>query len=135
MATNIFQTKSVLYFTTSFYVAAGANHFFNPDFYTTMMPSWFIQKELLNYVSGVFEIVFGVFLLFPEYRKWGVWGILGLLMSFWTIHISHLFEPPVVNVNGTIKDFTQKPLYYFLYFRILLHCFLIWWAWQLRKIR
>ena len=135
MATNIFQSKFFLYFTAVFYAVMGINHFINPDFYVAMMPSWFIQKPFLNYASGALEIIFGLMLIPSKYRHIGVWGIFGLLMSFWSIHISHLFEPPVMNVGGDVVDFSQKPTYYGLYGRLLFHFVFFWWILKVKKIR
>jgi uncharacterized membrane protein len=47
-----------------------------------MMPSWFVEKHLLNALAGIAEIVCAFALLVPKLRNWGVYGIIILLISF-----------------------------------------------------
>ncbi|MFN3315448.1 MAG: hypothetical protein ACK40K_01465 [Raineya sp.] len=132
---SFFRSRLSLYIQAFFYAFAGLYHFLNPDFYVAIMPTWFPEKNLLNSLSGLLEILSAVGLLIPRTRKLAVYTIIFLLNSFFTVHISHFFEPPVLDFGNFKIDFSQKPTYYGLYVRFLLHFFLIWWAWQLRKIR
>ena len=122
-----------LYFTAFFYLFAGLYHFINPDFYIKMMPSWFAEKYLLNALAGITEIILALALLIPKLRNWGVYGIVTLLISFFSVHINHFFEPPLLQLGNYQVDFSQTPIYYGLFLRLSLHFFLLWWIWQLRK--
>ena len=58
------RTKRVLlWLMAGFYVVAGFNHLMNPDFYLAIMPPGLPNPEWLNVISGLAEIVLGVFLL------------------------------------------------------------------------
>lgn len=69
------------------YIAAGINHFWHPRFYRQLMPTYLPAPQLLNYVSGVLEIVLGVLLLAKATRPLAAWGIAILLLLFMTVHI------------------------------------------------
>lgn len=132
---TFFVSRAWLYFQVFFYAFAGLYHFLNPDFYIKIMPAWFPEKYLLNVLSGLAEVVLAIGVLFASTRKWAIYGLILLLMSFFAVHIGHLFEPPVLDLGNLKIDFTQKPIYYGLYLRLLLHCFLIWWLWQLARAK
>jgi len=70
-----------------FYVFAGANHFINPQFYLPLIPQYFLYPELINIVSGVVEILFGIGLLIPRTRFWSAWGIVLMLIAFIPSHV------------------------------------------------
>jgi uncharacterized membrane protein len=60
----------LLYVMAAFYVFAGYNHLVNPEFYLAIMPPNLPEPELLNLLSGLAEIVLGVFLLDHEHVLW-----------------------------------------------------------------
>jgi uncharacterized membrane protein len=64
-----------------FYVAAGFNHLVNPDFYLRIMPPGLPDPEWLNLLSGLAEIVLGVYVLEPRVRALAAWGIIALLVA------------------------------------------------------
>lgn len=65
----------------SLYVLAGLNHFWNPEFYLKMMPSYLPWHENLNYLSGLAEVLLGILLFFPLTRTWAAWGVIALLIA------------------------------------------------------
>ena len=76
------RTKRVLlWLMAGFYVVAGFNHLMNPDFYLAIMPPGLPSPEWLNVISGLAEIVLGVFLLEPRVRALAAWGIIALLIA------------------------------------------------------
>ena len=130
---SILASKISLYSAALIYFLAGAYHFINPKVYLKIMPAWFPAKEWLNWLSGLAEIVLAVGLLFPQTRTLAAYGLVALLVSFFAVHVGHLFEPPVIKLSRTSAvDFTRKPTYYGLFVRLALQFFLIYWAWQLR---
>jgi uncharacterized membrane protein len=64
-----------------FFIAAGINHFVNPDIYLSMMPPYLPWHEFLNYASGAAEVIGGVAVLFPASRIWGGWLLLAVLVA------------------------------------------------------
>ena len=63
------------------YIFAGYNHLANPAFYLAIMPPDLPNPEWLNVISGLAEIVLGVFLLEPRTRIYAAWGIIALLIA------------------------------------------------------
>ena len=109
-----------LYFQAIVYVILGINHFVNPNFYLVIMPKWLPLHNFLHLSSGVFEIIFGLALLYPPTRNYGAYGLVILLALFFLVHADHLVNPP-------------KIAYPLIIFRFLLQFVLIAWAWSLVK--
>jgi len=82
------RTKRVLlWLMAGFYVVAGFNHLMNPDFYLAIMPPGLPNPEWLNVISGLAEIVLGVFLLEPRVRALAAWGIIALLIAIFPANV------------------------------------------------
>ena len=86
-------TKRVFcYLLCLFMTVAGVNHFVNPALYVALIPPFLPAPEFLNYASGVAEIVFGLGLLWPRYRRWAAWGIVATLIAVYPANIYHAVE-------------------------------------------
>ncbi len=82
------RSKTVLlYLMAAFYIFGGYNHLANPEFYLAIMPPNLPEPELLNVVSGLAEIVLGVFLLDPRTRSLAAWGIIALLVAVFPANV------------------------------------------------
>lgn len=103
----------------AFYTAAGANHFVNPRMYERIIPPFLRFKRLINYVSGVAEIVLGVLLL-TGFRPLAAWGIIVLLVLVFPANVYHLMQ------RGAGMKIPQ----WMLWLRLPLQAVLIWWAYQ-----
>jgi uncharacterized membrane protein len=112
-----------LYLMAAFYAGGGINHFINPKFYLSIMPKFFPAQNLLNQVSGVAEIVLAIGLIFVSTRQISAYLIIAMLISFFAVHIPHLFSPPKMAQGRE----------WFLYVRIVLQFVLIYWAWLVSK--
>lgn len=73
--------RVLLYTMAAFYVLAGMNHLVNPDFYVALIPPGLPEPEWLNLISGLAEIVLGVFVLEPRTRALAAWGLIALLIA------------------------------------------------------
>jgi len=69
------------YLLAAFFVAAGANHFLNPELYLSMMPPWLPAPEALNLISGAAEIAGGIGMLIPRLRRASAIGLILLLLA------------------------------------------------------
>ena len=105
------------------YVAAGINHFLNPEIYLGIMPPFLPQPLLLVYISGVGEILLGLLLLLPVTRPLAAWGIILLLIAVFPANIQ-------MAVNYL---HTQHPSLWIALLRLPLHGVLIWWAWKFTR--
>ncbi|WP_345955072.1 DoxX family protein [Mucilaginibacter sp. PAMB04168] len=77
------------------YIAAGINHFVHPDGYLKIIPDYLPYPNQLNYISGGFEIFFGLLLVLPTTRNYGVSGLIMMLALFMPVHITMLHQAPV----------------------------------------
>jgi uncharacterized membrane protein len=73
--------RGLLYLMAFLYVLAGFNHLVNPAFYAAIIPPGLPSPEWLSLLSGLAEIVLGVFLLEPRARPFAAWGIVALLIA------------------------------------------------------
>ena len=74
-------SKISIYIMSLFYINIGVKHFIDPNWFLHIMPPYlmFIGLELV-YISGFFEILLGVMLIFKKYRKMELFILLNLLM-------------------------------------------------------
>jgi uncharacterized membrane protein len=64
-----------------FYVIAGSLHFVRPEPYIRIMPPYLPWHGQLVAISGLFEILGGLGLLFPPSRRMAAWGLVALLVA------------------------------------------------------
>jgi len=74
------------------FILAGANHFISPEFYLRMMPPVLPKHELLNYVSGIAEMVLGLMLMYPQTKRLAAWGLITLLIAVFPANIYMAME-------------------------------------------
>jgi uncharacterized membrane protein len=60
---------------------AGFMHLMQPAFFVGIIPPELPSPEWLNVISGLAEIVLGVYLLEPRTRVYAAWGIIALLIA------------------------------------------------------
>tara|TARA_R110002111_G_scaffold217632_1_gene279967 strand:- start:122 stop:490 length:369 start_codon:yes stop_codon:yes gene_type:complete len=102
-----------------FFVAAGINHFRNPNFYAPMMPPYLPATKALIYISGFFEILGGIGVALPSLGKAAGWGLIALLIAVIPAHIHMLMNP---------ESFDTVP-FWVLIVRMPMQAVLIAWVW------
>ena len=70
-----------------FYTIVGIKHFINPEFFLSIVPPYLPYHLELVYISGFFEILFGIMILFPRYRFYGSIGLILLLLAVFPANI------------------------------------------------
>ncbi len=63
------------------YIGIGFQHLMSPQMFVAIIPPDLPNPEWLNVLSGLAEIVLGVFLLEPRTRVLAAWGIIALLIA------------------------------------------------------
>ena len=82
------RTKTILlYVMAAIYMYIGFDHLLNPDFYVRIIPPSLPFPEVLNVISGLSEIVLGVFLLERRVRPFAAWGIIALLVAVFPANV------------------------------------------------
>ena len=100
------------------FINIGIDHFVNPDFYRNIMPAYLPMHTEAIYISGFFEILGGVAILFPKLRSMAGWGLVLLLIVVFPVNIHMAANPNL---------FPDIPLS-FLYIRLVLQFIIIYWT-------
>ena len=83
--------KSVTIYTFSlFYLVVGIKHFTDVNFFVSIMPPYIPFHEFFIYLSGFFEILFGLLLIFKKTRKFAGIGLIYLLVFVFPANV-HLY--------------------------------------------
>lgn len=104
-------------------IAAGANHFFNPRFYTQIMPPYLPFPLELVWLSGLLEIAGGALLLFPATRSVGAWTLIATFV---------LVFPANLHMALNSGSYSSIPAWV-LWMRLPLQAALIWWAYSFTR--
>ena len=72
-------TKVLIYVYVLFFVGAGLNHFLNPQFYDTIVPSFIPFPRVVHQFTGILEIIIPLLLL-TKYRKEAALAMIVLLV-------------------------------------------------------
>ncbi|MEO7211536.1 DoxX family membrane protein [Mucilaginibacter sp.] len=110
-----------------FYFLAGCNHFYNPQSYYHIIPSYLPYPIALNILAGIFEILFALMLIFQRTRRLAAYGIILMLLAFLPVHIKMVIDAPVI--LGTLK----VSLLVAWIRLVILQPLLILWAWWHRE--
>lgn len=112
-----------------FYIAAGTNHFVNPQFYIPLIPPYFSDPFLMNWLSGVAEILLGLGLFYKPTRKLAAYGLIVLLFALIPAHVY------MIQIGGTTGvDASLNVPEWIAWIRLFPFQFLLmWWAWSARK--
>ncbi len=78
--------KITLYLMSFFYINVGVDHFINPQYFMSIMPPFIPLHIELVYLSGAFEILFGIGLL-TRFKKYAAWGLILLLFAVFPANI------------------------------------------------
>jgi len=76
-----------IYIMSLLYVLVGIKHFLDPNFFLKIMPEYLNYHLELVYLSGFFEILFGILLIFKKTRFIGAWGVFILLICVFPANI------------------------------------------------
>lgn len=115
--------KIVLIGLAAFFINVGIDHFVNPDFYLSIMPPAFPLHIEAVYISGVFEILGGIGVLIPKFRRFSGWGLVALLLAVYPANIYMAISP------DTFPDIPVSALY----FRLVLQFIFFYWAYSVTR--
>ncbi len=118
--------KSILIVISSiFYTITGIKHFVEPDYFLSIIPPYLPFHIELVYISGFFEILFGLMILFPKYRYYGSIGLIFLLIAVFPANIYLAQSKEAQEAIGTSQQIAI--------WRLPIQGILIWIAYWIRK--
>ena len=97
-----------------FYINVGIKHFTDPYWFLYIIPPLlgFIGLELI-YISGVFEILFGIMLLIPKTRKLASYGLILLLIAVYpaNLYLAFYEEPQkLIGISAFAASWVRLPI-------------------------
>ena len=69
------------------YIIIGIKHFVDVEYFVSIVPNYISWKKEAVFISGFFEILLGILLLFHKTRKLAAWGIIMLLIAVFPANI------------------------------------------------
>ena len=84
--------KPLLYLLSVQLCLTGFLHLINPGFFVAIIPPELPNPEWLNLISGLIEIVLGVYLLEPKTRVMAAWGTIALLIAVYPANVYMMLE-------------------------------------------
>ena len=124
MAINL--KKPATFLLGAFFIVAGINHFVMPEFYYPLIPDYFPFPVLINYLSGIVEILLGIGLFVNRIRYYAALGIVILMVLFIPSHVHFIV------IGSCVEDgLCVHPAIGWLRL-VVIHPLLILWAWWCR---
>ena len=111
-----------IYFFGPAYIYIGVRHFTEPNFFLSIMPNYMSFHLEFVYLSGFFEILFGLMLLFEKYRVLAAKGLILLLIAVFPANI-YLAQS---SLALSMLDITQETAIIRLPFQVLFILFAYW---------
>ena len=96
-----------------FYIWAGIQHFIDPAWFVKIMPPYLPFHYEAVYLSGFFEILFGLMLLLPMTRYLAAWGLILLLIAVYPANIYLAFnETPqkALEISAFAASWVRLPI-------------------------
>lgn len=116
--------KILVFLLAAFMIFTGINHFIKPEMYNPFIPD-FLPKLWVNYLSGALEIVLGLGLFLPAYRKSAALAVLFLMLAFLPLHILDVFqENPAI--GSKLAAYIRLPIQF-------IFIAWPWWIWKKSK--
>lgn len=97
-------------------------HLLSPDFFVAIVPKGLPNPEWLNVLSGLAEIVIGVYLLEPRTRVLAAWGAIALAIAVFPANVNMLIEnigPEGPGSGSPVGNWIRLPF----------QALFIFWAW------
>ena len=122
--------KISLYIMSIFYINVGVKHFTEPEWFLYIIPPYLSSIGLeLVYISGFFEIILGLLLLFKKYRTIASYGIILLLIAVYPANIYlALNELPQqqIGISAFAASWIRLPIQFILIGLAYLHSIKDW---------
>jgi uncharacterized membrane protein len=109
-----------LYVMALLYILAGINHFRKPEIYYKIIPPFLTNKKFINELTGLLEIMLGVYLFIPIFSNLAAISIMILLVLIFPANIYMLIDE---KANLGIPK-------WILILRLPIQLLLILWAYQ-----
>ena len=97
-----------------FYINVGIKHFTDPYWFLHIIPPFLERVGLeLVYISGFFEILFGLMLIIPKTRKLASYGLILLLIAVYpaNLYLAFYEEPQkLIGISAFAASWVRLPI-------------------------
>lgn len=97
-----------------FYVNVGIKHFIDPNWFLFIIPPYLSSIGIeIVYLSGFFEVILGILLLIPKYRKFAAYSLIILLIAVYPANIYLAFnkEPQeLLHITAFMASWVRLPI-------------------------
>lgn len=107
-------------------IAIGITHFTSPEGFVKIVPSYLPAPLLLVHVSGFFEILGGLGLLWPRVQTRAAWGLIALYVAVFPANVNMAIHHIQLDDRMPVPDAA-------LWLRLPLQLVLIAWAYWFTK--
>ena len=115
-----------------FYAGVGIAHFIKPQIFLNIMPPYLPFHLELVFISGFFEVLFGILLLLKKYRVFAGYGLILLLIAVFPANF-YLFQSELAReAYGAI---TQQQAFIRMLFQPLLIITAYWFTIEYKDFR
>ena len=110
--------KHIKYFSvllmSGFYIYVGILHFIDPEWFLFIMPPFLSSIGLeLIYISGFFEIILGLLLIYSKTRKIAAFGLIVLLIAVYPANIYLAFNQKaqeLIGISSFMASWVRLPI-------------------------
>ncbi len=117
--TSLVPSVSILVIAAFFFIG-GVAHFVFTDVFVRIMPNYLGYQKELVLISGVFELLGAIGILFPSTRLLAGYGLIVLIIAVFPANINMAIHP---------QDYKSIPEL-LLWLRLPLQFFFVWFVWQ-----
>ena len=96
-----------------FYINVGIQHFVDPNWFVQIMPPYLPLHYEAVYLSGFFEILFGLMLLYNKTRYIAAWGLILLLIAVYPANIYLAFNKipqEAIGISAFAASWVRLPI-------------------------
>lgn len=117
--TSLLPSVSILVIAAFFFIG-GVAHFVFTDVFVRIMPKYLGYQKELVLISGLFELLGAIGILFPSTRLLAGYGLIVLIIAVFPANINMAIHP---------QDYKSIPEL-LLWLRLPLQFFFVWFVWQ-----
>jgi uncharacterized membrane protein len=92
------------------FTLAGALHFVKPAMYEAIVPPFLPAHRAIVLVSGAFEMLGGIGVMFPQTRVAAGWGLIALLLAVFPANVYMAIDPKFDKIAPAWALYLRLPL-------------------------
>jgi len=75
------------------FIGSGVSHFVTPDFYESIVPEFLPSPKLLVIVTGIVEILLGLFFAYKPTSRYAAWILIVYLIAMFPVNVLMALHP------------------------------------------